>query len=509
MNKLMQNKIVLPTVDKPQLRLYSFYLHEEMICANQYYVNETLAKFNIPEQVKDNWLAECDNCVASSEDGLCYEIKADLELEKATFQAVWESEVFNDYIFRFDFFLSSNRNNRLEIEFYDQADKIGSFAFFFSKEKNKWLTTRRFEESIFLKISISNTKIEYFLSYDGVSWDFILANELSKKVEGKLKGVFRLSAFENEWINYLYANFIQIDSCIESASMRTQYQFNLMKGWESYFVHSLLNYNTGNIGIVKKYNGGILQYIKYHIAAEHYIELNLDEYFLKDRIRYHKKHLSHPNLLYGYDDEKQSFLLLGIDEDGYPCKTEVSYINFLEALDEKYNETHEMIIMEHRFLEKEYKFNVDAVIQQFENFLNNISILKQVYSVVSSKNRDCAGIQVYDVFYQNVDIFLLDIHLSYIVVERFKIMVNRIVFLKERKYIEDEKAEEIKKGYESLVELSSRMLKEVLFYNMSKRATCRESIKKELLDCKEKDLVLTKELLTEMRKYKMGKSKNT
>jgi hypothetical protein len=75
----------------------------------------------------------------------------------------------------------------------------------------------------------------------------------------------------------------------------------------------------------------IVNFIKTCINDNKYVQLYLDEYHVPNRVDSNKFHYIHENLIYGYDDEKRNFTILGFNENMIFKSTTISYEQFLRA----------------------------------------------------------------------------------------------------------------------------------------------------------------------------------
>lgn len=72
-------------------------------------------------------------------------------------------------------------------------------------------------------------------------------------------------------------------------------------------------------------------FVKKKIENNKYVAIYLDEYYLKSKDMYQKKHYVHPSLIYGYDDEKKEFLAVGFGKDDVFNKMTFKYNEFCTA----------------------------------------------------------------------------------------------------------------------------------------------------------------------------------
>ena len=71
----------------------------------------------------------------------------------------------------------------------------------------------------------------------------------------------------------------------------------------------------------------IVKYIKEQIRGGLYVNIHLDDYYLSEKDRYEKSHFVHENLIYGFDDNKKSFMAFGFAKRQ---KTTCFYITYDE-----------------------------------------------------------------------------------------------------------------------------------------------------------------------------------
>jgi hypothetical protein len=92
-----------------------------------------------------------------------------------------------------------------------------------------------------------------------------------------------------------------------------------------------LDYEFLSWEIFNKMGIDIVPYVIKHIQCEYYFFGYVDEYYINDRVCYHKYHNPHDLFIYGYDDQKQIFYTMGYNSSGFYSSQEVSYADFSKA----------------------------------------------------------------------------------------------------------------------------------------------------------------------------------
>ncbi|SDF91695.1 hypothetical protein SAMN04488542_12058 [Fontibacillus panacisegetis] len=75
----------------------------------------------------------------------------------------------------------------------------------------------------------------------------------------------------------------------------------------------------------------IISWVKNCIEQKKYVYLYLDEYYMPGRTSFGKLNFAHENLIFGYNDDLESFDVLGFDDKGIFKPVQLTYDKFVDA----------------------------------------------------------------------------------------------------------------------------------------------------------------------------------
>lgn len=139
--------------------------------------------------------------------------------------------------------------------------------------------------------------IEAYL-YDGQEPFLLWQKELPELKAKTWKIGVQVRGNENTYYHWLFRNFIQISCDIHNEDRPIDFFYGVEKDWDFHWINYFLNYNEIPLDLIYCY--GVLSFIRACIDQGKYIELRLDQYYIRDRDEYHRHHFSHQNLLYGW-----------------------------------------------------------------------------------------------------------------------------------------------------------------------------------------------------------------
>lgn len=119
---------------------------------------------------------------------------------------------------------------------------------------------------------------------------------------------------------WLCNNFIQV-VCSPSIGLTT-YKWN-----EALFTKNVaFHIEQLDRVFLTKFNINIIEYIKFALEMKRWVYLvDVDEFYIPNRMAYQKVHNQHDLLIHGYDDDSNSFMVIGYDEAMHYRKTLAPY----------------------------------------------------------------------------------------------------------------------------------------------------------------------------------------
>ncbi|MGG4104957.1 hypothetical protein AAXB25_13610 [Paenibacillus lautus] len=177
---------------------------------------------------------------------------------------------------------------------------------------------------------------------------------------------------------------------------------------------------------------GIIEFLINSIRSNYTISLHVDEFYIPRRRVYQHTHYAHDILVYGYDDARRTFLVLGYDEEMQFQKTVVPYHEMEQGFQNlEWTDNYE----EQIYL---YKFNKSGSYWLDAAFIKESLGEYLAGSNISLRNRGTAnpleaafGVDVYAALIRNMPVLVRkrDIRPIHILWEHKKMMGLRIQYL--------------------------------------------------------------------------------
>lgn len=180
---------------------------------------------------------------------------------------------------------------------------------------------------------------------------------------------------------------------------------------------------------------GIVEFLVNGINSGYTISLNVDEFYIPRRRVYRQTHYAHDILVYGYDDAKRTFLVLGYDEEMQFRKTHVPFHELEQGFRHlEWTDNYAEQIYLYKFNKAgSYRLDVAFIKESLEEYV--------AASNVSLRNRGTAdpleaafGTDVYSALIRNIPALVRrrDIRPIHILWEHKKTMGLRIDYLCEQ-----------------------------------------------------------------------------
>lgn len=133
---------------------------------------------------------------------------------------------------------------------------------------------------------------------------------------------------ENEkHLPWFYSNYIQL----YTAEYLDEFKLDFYSFDGKYARHPGINENWYEKGFFLNMHSEIIPFIIGCITNGRYVEILMDEFYLSCKPAYQSWHLSHQSLIYGYDKDKERFLILGFNRAGDFGEIEVSFSEIEKA----------------------------------------------------------------------------------------------------------------------------------------------------------------------------------
>lgn len=177
--------------------------------------------------------------------------------------------------------------------------------------------------------------------------------------------------------------------------------------------------------------GDMVTYIDWCLEHEYYIAVSLDEYCIEGRSRFGKEHYHHHNLIYGYDEARDGYEIMGYDQKllrGFISKEQIK--NSMKKF--------QGVVMRYKFLMNEtpYKMDLRCLYGQLVNFKLGNAAMNPYASILTEGG--CYGKDACEQLIQSETgrVFLIgDKRVSFLLFERSMLMKRRLLYLFSHNYL--------------------------------------------------------------------------
>lgn len=349
-----------------------------------------------------------------------------------------------------------------------------------------------------------NMTVQVYINQYGDEW--ILLSEDQVCITGNLViGIF-MHFQENQFYNWYFMNYIQIHCCENLYHYYDgdpiDYYLPMVKNYRNNLIHPMLDFYIMDKSILEDVGIDIVQYAKILINKSIYIEVLLNERYVPNRWAYKIKDYDHLNLIYGYDDIKCTFTILGVSKYGKPQISIISYDELLIAfMTCQKNEPITGIKYETDF--SPIEFSISNMCTFLKDYINSTNS-SNVYLTERPKSKRIFGISVYDVILNNENNFkayLKDERITHILCEHTECMCKRLLFLNKRGYLELEQYIKLDNDFKLLLELSQINLNLTLKNKINPSVDIQNTIKNNLYIIKDNEIKLFNHLLMVLEQF--------
>ena len=184
------------------------------------------------------------------------------------------------------------------------------------------------------------------------------------------------------------------------------------------------------------------EYVKYQINRNYYIQVSLNQYYLKPSYNYMKKNFMHTTFIYGYNEKEKTINVSDFYSFNKYINSTISYDELNEAYFSHCIKNDDPFWMEIVTLLKytpyNYKFNVDLFTKSINDYINcEDSFSKYKFDYLFDKSKVVYGLAFYDALVNVLknDPENLDIKAFHLLYNHKQLFEYRIHYLIEKKYI--------------------------------------------------------------------------
>ena len=289
-------------------------------------------------------------------------------------------------------------------------------------------------------------------------WKEVFFDKLSSELRRKELVIGLNANFgEPQYYAWKYMNYLQLHYTNVDDNVWLDYYMFGRKNYIFFYTQQFIDLDCWECREVSELFGDLWTGIVWFMKQGYYIEVSLDEYFVKNRLRYNKIHYVHNNLLYGYEQAPDGLYALG-----YNVKLESTLVP-RDVFEKAINE--DEIIKVYKF-----KCNNQFVPFSLNNFLMNLSDFiegahsGERYCNVLPSNDGVYGLNVFKELLSTERgqcIVEHDVRISYLLFEHVSLMLDRLDYFRAKNIISIKEYKNLRPQCEVLLE------KAVLFKNRS------------------------------------------
>ncbi len=291
-----------------------------------------------------------------------------------------------------------------------------------------------------------------------------------------------IMANDDDYLPWFYSNYIQLCGLKDYKvvfDLPLDFYMGPRKDSNYYVNTNWLTFMCTTRQLVESTCGDIVKYLIACIDQDQYVALHIDEYYMEDRWAYRTRKWDHENLIFGYDLERRMFHIIGFK--GTNRKFEASEISF-EAFEQAYahiddvppNDWRSQILL-YRKVNREdgpfkgyYAFDLDLVIRTLEEYLASENASKKFGMFQSELSYLAFGLEVYDSIKNNLPAYWSDYRPMHVLLEHKSCMVERIQYLRDNGYLDEEEYANLHDSYSRMVRTCMVMRSTQIRYIASK-----------------------------------------
>lgn len=316
--------------------------------------------------------------------------------------------------------------------------------------------------------------------------------------ENKITIGLYLDFDENAYVNWLYSNFIQLEYGPRILNDKPlDYFMPIEKRNNKNYNNPFLKLYELNYNVLFTLKIDFSKLVKTYLSNGIYLDVYINEFYIKNRKAYNSYKYYHSNLIYGFDDDREIFNIMGYDSQGMLIVSELEYKNFKKAISEDINK-----VMQHSKGIQYYmdyfsdSFDPKLLIDYLKEYINSENSSYKYRALSHFKTEKCFGISLYDYYSSEyTDDFIFDYRISYILYEHKLIMVDRLKFLYERNYLTNKEYKELTKVFNVLLEKSEMIKNLIIKYKILPNEKTKKSIINNLIEMKSIEAPIIRELI--------------
>lgn len=306
--------------------------------------------------------------------------------------------------------------------------------------------------------------IEAYL-YEGEDQYLLWQKRIPELEEKAWKIGVQVRGNANTYYPWLYRNFIQISCDIHSVNRPIDFFYGAEKDWDFHWVNYFLNFNEIPRHMITHY--GVLDFIRECIDQGKYIELRLDQYYIRNRDEYHRHHFSHQNLIYGYDDSQKLIYLLGYVNAGQMVKVDISYAD-LRYQFVKRKCVSDIFVIEYKPEAYGFEYQGEYIRKMIRHYLDSYNTSFDLGHLIEPRKR-VYGIMCYDELLteKGMQVLLSDRRVMHLLYEHKALMKERLEYIIFREVEDRDHLNQYPEAYSEVVRMAFNIRSLAVKYELS------------------------------------------
>lgn len=461
----------LPINDKPFIRAFPQYAFLDAIANNANTNDRDLCKLHVDNFCRYKWNFDFLNAEFTTSD-------CEISIKRQGYGAKPTGGFFCDYsehdemVFNVQYMQYTNIWDRIVffcevqepdllskdiIHFYEFGIYCCGALKIDNKGENLYYKDNKNEGKLpqWYKIRLVDHKIGVYVSCSGRKWVHIHTCSLANESKVKFMG-FHIDLYENQYHKWICNNFIQI-KYDRTGGKPVDYVGFMNRDWVNYAIHPIVKFSYDKKEIIK--DRGLWRYILENISNGRYLEIWLDEYYIKGLLAFKKYSYIHQSLIYGIDKKEKNVKMMSFKE-GKPILVEVS----LRILSKAWSNVPECnrAIELFEFLPSGcgYLIDIKHIYNQLGDYLSGRNSSED-FQYIAEKECGNFGIGVYNEILNDLydsKLFLDDVRIAYLLKEHKECMLFRIDYLFEYGVISKKKYLYMKTKISDIVNIAKVVL---------------------------------------------------
>ncbi|MCR5020528.1 hypothetical protein [Ruminococcus sp.] len=280
---------------------------------------------------------------------------------------------------------------------------------------------------------------------------------------------------DNQYNKWLVQNFIQLKFNVEHDPYMNYSGF-IRQNSKTYGVNPFIRFQYETSETIDTWYGSLRKFLIDRLKHSVYVQLDLNELFLPGSRYYEQECHVHENMVYGFDEDRQTFLLINIF-NGKPKKLEVSF----ETLENAWVRT-EAIGFCFSPDHNPYELDISHVYTEICDYLSGRNTTED-HAHLAEVDHGIFGYAIYNELLHDPDAFqafLRDIRVSYLLFEHKKCMRHRFTYFYEMGMIAEYDYSILKQEINSVCDISQKLMLLALKNSLSPNAHSYDSMREML-----------------------------